>query len=106
MKTELVQFRADKDLLFYLRYKAKELHLPVATLARLWVGERVKEEKLLSSGDGLWNNSMQEAIKRLEEHLADGVVDPIPVKFDCRDRAALRFVLDFVKIKRTDKELT
>lgn len=39
-----------------------------------------------------WGNGPQEAIKRLREHLGEH-----PIRFDARDRAALKFILDLVE---------
>jgi hypothetical protein len=44
IKTGLVQFRADEELMTNLTQVADRLHLPVGVLARLWVSERLYKE--------------------------------------------------------------
>lgn len=46
----------------------------------------------------MWNNGLEEAIKRLEEHLRPVIGEnPPPKRFDARDKAALRYILEIVK---------
>ena len=38
-----------------------------------------------------WSNGIEEALDRMRDHLGDKVI-----KFDARDRQALKFILDYV----------
>lgn len=64
LKSGLVQFRADPVLMADLTQAANSLHLPIGTLARLWVSERLNKE---SSVTGATTKSQQQGRHKTAE---------------------------------------